>query len=222
MDYGEIVPEQIVKVKRKLKEYDDYNIIAFFHHHFYLFPEVYSKYGDSSLIRNYTNTIQQLQQAHVKTVLHGHKHIDLERPLITDSYYESADNIINVIAGGSIGTSRTTRHTFNIIDFYDKESDIELVQRKFVYNNDQLEPVIIKQIPPKYKSTNSKIRLLNTFQLNNPILYSLYMEAIEKINVAANDYSNMLNWLENIFVGFEEIHKIFETNSICKIFPMIL
>ena len=28
----------------------------------------------------------------------------------------------------------------------------------------------------------------------------------------------MLKWLESIFVGFEEIHKIFETNSLCIFF----
>ena len=28
----------------------------------------------------------------------------------------------------------------------------------------------------------------------------------------------MLKWLENIFVGFEEIQKIFETNSLCIFF----
>lgn len=218
VDYGEITPKQILRIKRELKKYDDYNIVAFFHHHFYLFPEVYSKYGDSSLIRNYTNIIQQLQQAHVKTVLHGHKHFDLERPLITDSYYENAKNIINIVAGGSIGTSRVAKHTFNIIDFYDKDSDVELVQRKFVYNNDQLEPIIVRQIPPKDSDSNSSIRLLNVFKLNNPELFSLYIDAMDKINIVADDYNNMLKWLENVFVGFDEIHKIFEANSLCVFF----
>lgn len=217
-DFGEIEPKQILKIRRELNKYDDYNIVAFFHHHFYLFPEVYSKYGDSSLIRNYTNVIQYLQQSHVKTVLHGHKHFDLERPLITDSYYENANNIINVVAGGSVGTGRVAKHTFNVIDFYDKESDLELVQRKFVYNNDQLEPITIKQIPPKASTNNSSIRLLNVLKLNNPDLFSLYTEAIDKINIVADDYNNMLKWLENIFVGFDEIHKIFESNSFCVFF----
>lgn len=218
VDFGEITPQQILKVKRELSKYDDYNIVAFFHHHFYLFPEVYSKYGDSSLIRNYTNVIQLLQQARVKTVLHGHKHFDLERPLITDSYYENAKNIINIIAGGSVGTKRVPKHTFNIIDFYDKDSDVELVQRKFVYNNDQLEPIITRQIPPKTTNNNSSIRLLNVLKLNNPDLFSLYTDAIEKVNIVADDYNNMLKWLESIFVGFEEIHKIFEANSLCVFF----
>ena len=170
-----------------------------------MFPEVYSKYGDSSLIRNYTNIIQQLQQAGVNTVLHGHKHFDLERPLITDSYYENAKNIINIIAGGSVGTNRVAKHTFNVIDFYDKDSEIELLQRKFVYNNDQLEPITVKQIPPKVGINTSSIRLLNVLKLNNPDLYSLYTDAIDKINIVADDYNNMLKWLESIFVGFDEI-----------------
>lgn len=218
VDFGEITPKQLLKVKRELNNYDDYNIVAFFHHHFYLFPEVYSKYGDSSLIRNYTNIIQQLQQARVKTVLHGHKHFDLERPLITDSYYENAKNVINIIAGGSVGTNRVSKHTFNIIDFYDKDSDIELIQKKFVYNYDQLEPIVTRQIPPKASDNNSSIRLLNTFKLNNPELFSLYFDAIEKINLVADDYNNMLKWLENVFIGFDEIHKMFETNALCVFF----
>lgn len=218
VDFGEITPKQILRIKRELNKYDDYNIVAFFHHHFYLFPEVYSKYGDSSLIRNYTNIIQQLQQARVKTVLHGHKHFDLERPLITDSYYENAKNVINIIAGGSVGTNRVAKHTFNIIDFFDKDCDVELVQRKFVYNNDQLEPITVRQIPPKVGDSNSSIRLLNVLKLNSPELFSLYTEAIDKINIAADDYDNMLKWLENVFVGFEEIHKIFEANSQCVFF----
>ena len=61
---------------------------------------------------------QQLQQMGVRTVLHGHKHLDLERPLITDSYYENPNNIIDIIAGGSVGTSRVPKHTFNIIELF--------------------------------------------------------------------------------------------------------
>lgn len=218
MDYGEISTKQILNKKRDLSKYDDYYTVAFFHHHFYLFPEVYSKYGDSSLIRNYTNVIQQLQQAHVKTVLHGHKHFDLESPLITDSYYENSNNLINIIAGGSVGTNRVTKHTFNIIDFYDKDSDIELVQRKIIYNNDHLEPIVIKQIPPKSTKNNSSIRLLQGLEFNNPDLFSKLIEAVDKINLIVDDYNNVLKWLENVFVGFEEMHKVFESNPLCVFF----
>ena len=171
-DYGEIPTEQILKMNRNLKKYSDFNIIAVFHHHFYLFPEVHKKHGDSSLIRNYTNVIQQMQQAGIKTVLHGHKHFDLERPLITDLYYENANNVINVIAGGSVGTNRTVKHTFNIIDFFDKENNSKIIQRKFTYNDDQLEPVVPRHIPPETRENNNNIKLYSLFELNAPELYA--------------------------------------------------
>ncbi len=218
VDFGEIQQKQMLKISRSLIKCDDYNIIAFFHHHFYLFPEVYTKYGDSSLIRNYTDIIQRMQKLGVKTVLHGHKHFDLERPLVTDSYYENANNIINIIAGGSVGTDRVTKHTFNIIDFFDKENHIDLLQRKFTYNNDQLEPITLKQIPPQSNETNKSIRLLKTLEYNNPELYQKYINAIDRINIAADDYKNMVNWLENVFVGFNEVFKIFDKDSLCVFF----
>lgn len=210
-DFGEISPKQILYINRELKKYSDFNIISLFHHHFYLFPEIHAKYGDSSLIRGYTNIIQRMQQVGVKTVLHGHKHYDLERPIITDSYYENANNIINVIAGGSVATMRTQKHTFNIIDFYDKADNYKIIQRKFVYNDDQLEPVIIRSIPPEMSETKS-IHLYNDFRLNSSDLFSKYNAEIERINIAANDYSNIVTWLENAFLGFNEIHKIFQNN----------
>lgn len=55
-------------------------------------------------------------------------------------------------------------------------------------------------------------------EINNPDLFFEYSIAIEKINIVADDYSNMLKWLESVFVGFEEIQKIFETNSLCIFF----
>lgn len=219
VDFGEIPSQQILKIQRKLNKFDDYNVVALLHHHFYLFPEVYTKYGDTSLVRNYTNVIQQMQQAGVKTVLHGHKHFDLERPLVTDSYYENANNVINIIAGGSVATNRTTKHTFNIIDFYDKENDLKLVQRKFVYNNEQLEqPITTRHFPPENHGDARIVRLYNTLKLNDPDLFSKYSDAVDKINIAADDYNNIVKWIESIFVGFDEIQKTFERNSLCVLF----
>lgn len=220
-DYGEITNAQILNMRRKLAKLTDYNIVAFFHHHFYLFPEIYNKFGDSSLIRNYTTVIQQMQQLGVNTVLHGHKHFDLERPLITDSYYDNANNIIDIFAGGSVGTKRERKHSFNVIDFYDKDNDIKLMQKKFVYNNDHLEPIIKKQIPPQSSYKNNTIKLLNTLKVNNPDLYVKYTEEIERINIAESDYTNMNVWLENIFVGFNEVFKFFERDSLCIFFLLI-
>lgn len=219
IDFGEIPPQQMLKIQRKLSKFDDYNVVALLHHHFYLFPEVYTKFGDSSLVINYTNVIQQMQQAGVKTVLHGHKHLDLERPLVTDSYYENANNIINVIAGGSVATKRTTKHTFNIIDFYDKENDLKLIQRKFIYNNDQLEqPITTKHLPPENHGDDRIVKLYNSLKLNAPDLFSKYMEAVDKINIAVDDYNNIVKWLESVFIGFGEVQKMFDRNSLCVLF----
>lgn len=218
VDYGEITPKQLLDVKRRLDIYSDFNIVALMHHHFYLFPEIVTRFGDSSLIRNYTAVIQQMQQIGVKTVLHGHKHFDLESPIITDSYYNDENSIINVIAGGSIGKEKINNHSFNVIDFFDKNDSKKLLQRKFVYNNAQLKPIVVKQIPPKDNKKNSIINLLSTFEYNDYDLYCKYMDAIEKINVVADDYDNMNKWLENIFSGFTNVLKLLDKDSLCIFF----
>lgn len=218
VDFGEITHKQILEQQRKLSKMDEYNIVAFFHHHFYLFPEVYKKYGDSGLIRNYTAVMQHMQQLGVKTVLHGHKHFDLERPIITDSYYDNANNVINVIAGGSVGSKRVMKHTFSVLDFYDKENDLKLTQQKFVYNSAQLEPVIFKHFPPQISHNNINIQLFDTFKFHNSDLYIKYTESIEKINLVADDYVNMNKWLENILMGFNEVAKMFASDSLCIFF----
>lgn len=94
-DFGSISLKQISDIKRKLKQVNDYNIIALFHHHFSLFPEVSKEFGDSSLIRNYSEFIQELKYMDVKTVLHGHKHFDLERPYISDDYFITVFDLLN-------------------------------------------------------------------------------------------------------------------------------
>lgn len=218
VDFGEIKHKQILDQQRKLYKLDDYNIVSFFHHHFYLFPEIYKECGDSGLIRDYTAIMQHMQQLGVKTVLHGHKHFDLERPSITDSYYDNANNVINVIAGGSVGSNRVVRHTFSVLDFYDKENDLKIVQKKFVYNSAQLEPVIPKQFPPQYSHNSVNVQLYNCLKFNNSELYIKYIESKEKINIVANDYENMDKWLENILMGFNEVSKIFMSDSLCIFF----
>lgn len=218
VDFGEITHKQILEQQRKLSKLDDYNIVSFFHHHFYLFPEVYKKCGDSGLIRDYTAIMQHMQQLGVKTVLHGHKHFDLERPSITDSYYDNANNVINVIAGGSVGSDRVVRHTFSVLDFCDKENDLKIVQKKFVYNSAQLEPVIPKQFPPQNSHNSVNVQLYNCLKFNNSELYIKYMESKEKINIVADDYENMDKWLENILMDFNEVSKIFISDSLCIFF----
>ncbi|GAE02570.1 hypothetical protein CBO05C_2260 [Clostridium botulinum B str. Osaka05] len=211
-DYGNISLQQISDIKRKLKQVNDYNVVALFHHHFYLFPEVSKKFGDSSLIRNYSEFIQELKYMDVKTVLHGHKHFDMERPYISDDYYDTTESIINIFAGGSLGTFRTNRHTFGIIDFYDKKEDVKLTQKKFVYNDESLEPIQIKRIPPKNILTKV-VKLLELLKVNSPDKFNAYQSIAEKNYSIYNDCNKIIEWLSEIFTGFNETYKILNENE---------
>lgn len=211
-DFGNISLKQISDIKRKLKQVNDYNVIALFHHHFYLFPEVSKKFGDSSLIRNYSEFIQELKYMDVKTVLHGHKHFDLERPYISDDYYDTTESIINIFAGGSVGTSRTPRHTFSVIDFYDKKEEVKLIQKKFVYNDESLEPIQTKRIPPK-NTINRVVKLLELLEVISLDKYNAYQITTEKNYAIYPDCNKIIEWLSEIFTGFTETYKILNEND---------
>ncbi|MBU3155013.1 metallophosphoesterase [Clostridium estertheticum] len=210
-DYGEIPTSQTTNVRRRVKKFDGYNVIALFHHHFYLFPEVVQEYGDSSLVRNYANLIQELKYMNVKTVLHGHKHFDLERPLITEDYYQTTDSIIDVFAGGSVGAKIVDRHTFSVIDFYDEKEDVKLVQNKFIYSGEHLEPIVKKQIPPKNIS-DRKIMLIEILKTNNYDIYLKYIETTDKMNKTYRTCKEINNWTSEALTGFKDVYKFLDSD----------
>lgn len=205
-DYGNIPLHQITPIERKVKKLDDYTIVALFHHHFYLFPEVAKQFGDSSLIRNYTQIIQHLQYMNVSVVLHGHKHFALERPFITDDYYESGDNIIHVFAGGSVGTDRKEEHTFGVLDLYEKKDDLKLKHNKFIYNGENLEPLVKKQVPPP-KLCNRVVKLLEVLNTLNPEIYKIYEENAEKAFKTYDCCNKIISWISEAVTGFSEVYK---------------
>ena len=205
-DYGYIPLSQITPIERKIKKLDDYIVVALFHHHFYLFPEVAHQFGDSSLIRNYAEVIQHLRYMNVSIVLHGHKHFALERPFIMDDYYESADNIIDVFAGGSVGTDRKEEHTFGVLDLYEKKDDIKLKHNKFVYNGENLEPIIKKQVPPQ-KLSGRVVKLLEILKTLNPEKFELYEETAEKAFRSYDSCSKIISWVSEAITGFTEVYK---------------
>lgn len=205
-DYGHIPLSQITPIERKVKKLDDYTVVALFHHHFYLFPEVAQQFGDSSLIRNYAQVIQHLRYMNVSVVLHGHKHFALERPFIMDDYYESADNIIDVFAGGSVGTDRKEEHTFGVLDLYEKKEDIKLKHNKFVYNGENLEPIVKKQIPPQ-KLSSRVVKLLEILKTLNPEKHELYEETAEKAFKSYDSCNKIISWVSEAITGFTEVYK---------------
>ena len=178
-DYGRIPVSQLTAMARKIRGMDDYTVVALFHHHFYLFPEIAQRFGDSSLIRNYAEVMQQLSYMHVSVVMHGHKHYALERPFITEGYFESPENIIDVFAGGSVGTDRKDEHTFGVLDLYGKDDDIKLRHYKFCYKDEKLEPIKEKQVPPK-KTSGRVVKLLEILEMLRPEKYKTYVTTSEK------------------------------------------
>ena len=205
-DYGYISLTQISPIRQKIKKLDDYTIVAMFHHHFYLFPEISQRFGDSSLIRNYTDVIQQLRCMNVSVVLHGHKHFALERPFITDSYYESSDNIIDVFAGGSVGKKGKEEHTFGILDLCGKTDDIKLRHNKFTYKEEKLEPIERKQVPPP-KLNNRVVKLLEILKTSNLEAYNLYEKNAEKAFASYEYCSKIIIWVSEALTGFTDVYK---------------
>ncbi|MDR2932916.1 MAG: ATP-binding protein, partial [Oscillospiraceae bacterium] len=211
IDYGEIAMADITAASREIKKLDGYNIIAFFHHHFYLFPEIAHKIGDSGLIRNHTTVTQYLKQMNVKTILHGHKHYDLERPFITEDYYKTTDSIIDVFAGGSVGTARKDYHTFSIIDFYPRSEAVKIIQKKFIYKEEALD-VVSKQIPPQ-NITTKILRLLELLKTVNPDASQKYTDTAEQIFKTYPTCNQVILWLNEAITGFTDVFKLIEKDD---------
>lgn len=207
-DFGHVSMSQITEVRRKIKNLNDYNVIALFHHHFYLFPEIAREFGDSSLIRNYSEVTNQLKYMNVRTVLHGHKHFDLERPYITDDYYETTESIIDVFAGGSVGVAGKEKHTFNVLDFYEKKDNLKLIHNKFTYN-DELFSITKKQIPPQNVATRV-VKLLEMLKTANPNAHNDYTDTVEKIFKIYKTCNEITNWISEAITGFNEVYKFLD------------
>lgn len=210
-DYGYIPLSQITPIEREIKKLDDYTVVALFHHHFYLFPEIAHEFGDSSLIHNYTEVIQHLRYMNVSIVLHGHKHFALERPFITDDYYESSESIIDVFAGGSVGTNRKEEHTFGVLDLYPKKDDIKLKHNKFVYHGENLEPIIRKQVPPQNSSVKL-VKLLDILKTSNPEKLTLYEESALKAFKSYDSCTKIISWVSEAITGFTDVYKYLDSD----------
>ncbi len=211
-DYGYIPLSQITPIMRKIKKLENYTVVALFHHHFYLFPEIAQQIGDSGLIRNYTEVTQYLRNMNVSVVLHGHKHFALERPFVMDDFYDSSDNVINVFAGGSVGAEEKEEHTFGVLDLYERKDNIKLKFKKFVYNSENLN-IINKQMPPE-KISGRIIKLLDTLKTLNYEKYNLYRNTAEKIYAPYyNDCNKIVSWVSEAITGFTEVYECIEEDD---------
>lgn len=203
-DFGEISMRQLSKRWRNMNELDGFQAVAMFHHHFFLFPDIASNLGDADVVRNHSTVVRDLRSMGVKTILHGHKHFDLERPFINDDYYETTDSIINVFSGGSAGAARgLQRHTFSIIDFYPEHESIQLRQQKFVYKEDVLDPIKTIHIPPISKSAQL-VKLIELLENWNTAAYEAYSSAIMSNAHFHRVCSIATEWVGNALTGYSE------------------
>lgn len=213
-DFGEIPIAQIASMRRRTAHLSDYTLVALFHHHFYLFPDIAKNVGDADVVRNHAALVRGLRTMGVKTVLHGHKHFDLERPFINEDYYDSADSIIDVFAGGSAGANGLQQHTFSIIDFFPRQDPIKLVQKKFIYREDHLEPLKIKQIPPVSKMPRL-IRLLELLKEQNYDFNKKFTDASMASQRLYTVCTCVIQWLDKALTGFSEVGRYLLDDPLC-------
>jgi len=209
-DFGEISMRQLSKQRRNMYKLDGFQAVAMFHHHFFLFPDIASNLGDADVVRNHPTVVRDLRSMGVKTILHGHKHFDLERPFINDDYYETTDSIIDVFSGGSAGAAcGLQRHTFSIIDFYPEHESVRLRQHKFVYKEDALDPIKTIYIPPISKSAQL-VKLTELLESRNTDAYKAYSSAIMSNTHFHQVCSAVAEWTGNALTGYNETLRCLE------------
>lgn len=211
-DYGEISMRQLAGQRRKMGELDGYRAVAMFHHHFFLFPDNPNQLGDADVVRHHATVVRDLRSMRVKTILHGHKHFDLERPFINDDYYETTDSIIDVFAGGSVGAEGLQQHAFSVIDFYPEHDAVKLKQQKFIYREDALAPIKTIQIPPASKAAQV-IRLSELLKNRSYDAYEAYQAAIMSNAHLYQTCRNIIEWTGNALTGYSETYRCLDRND---------
>ena len=211
-DFGYIEPKELNDVfttfKNQIKDFSDYNLIALFHHHFYPFPEVINGKPDASFIRNYTDVMNHFQRNGVRLVLHGHKHLSIQRAVTDHKYFENPDSIIYVLSAGSVGAADVSNPSFQWVRFFDKYHNRLAEGEKYDYKDQQLETVKKFIIPPlgaEEKSLSSN--LLENLITDDPKLYKEYdkvTNTFEQI-ILDNKINHIIDAIGRLFTVFNDI-----------------
>ncbi|KJS66380.1 MAG: hypothetical protein JL50_11495 [Peptococcaceae bacterium BICA1-7] len=216
-DYGFISREQLTSVYDKLSDshidYKSYITIAAFHHHFYPFPEILSKQGDTSLLRDYERVIDRLIKFNTKLILHGHKHIPLIRPIVTDDSWGKQP--IFAIAGGDIGNKNSSRH-FQLIEAFNDNTPSICNLSKYTFIGDKLGPLETFAIPPspREEETLSK-KITEILKMENIELYNYYINEISDRDIISNNTSinNVIINISKVFTSFAEVKEKLTNNN---------
>ena len=219
-DYGFISKSQLRvafdELNNQLKDPNEYSIITCFHHHFYPFPEIYDEYGDSSLIRNFTNVIDKLQKSNVKVVLHGHKHLPIIRPVINQKYFSDPNSMLYVFSAGSIGKKDVTNRSFQIIDIYPQNSNRIAEVHRFNYKHEELQDTEDFLIPPRRKyEQHDYIMLREVFSEEFSEEYQNYIDKIHDFDHVSQGYriDEIIKNISKTITSFDYVKKDIQKSS---------
>ncbi len=211
-DYGEIETDQLTTIFDELHEnvedLDNYRIVATFHHHIYPFPEIYTKYGDSSMIRNFSNVIDYFFSNNVSIILHGHKHASLARPIVTGKYYNNPNKMMHVFSSGTIGSDRGER-SFEIINIHPMNEAIDAYITKFFYVGMECQHKNVFSVPPQQNVSIGYIELLEVLNTTNPDLYNRYIDNINESDSISYSYrvNSIIQYLSGTLTVFDNVKR---------------
>lgn len=216
-DYGYIKSQQVYDAFKKLKDEikdEKYTIVTAFHHHFYPFPEKYGKSNDISIIKNFDEIIRELSRYNVKIVLHGHKHVPIQRPIITDKYFTEPSSTMYAFSAGSLGSKRTDNMSFQVVELYSPDEYLTTRINRFDYALDQLLDVKEIQIPPKKYENGTYIEILDILKTENKNLYEMYINIFDSDNIfSEHSVDKIVDNISKTITKFESTRNKLKENT---------
>ncbi|WP_160688583.1 metallophosphoesterase [Clostridium sp. C2-6-12] len=223
-DYGYISLKQLSQsfkdAKKLVENLDDYTVVSIFHHHFYPFPEIQTKHGDTSLIRNYDEVIDMLIKNNVKIVLHGHKHTQIVRPVVNDSYFYDSKSLIVVCSAGSIGNKSVENRAFQIAHIFEPDDETIVSLDRFEYKGLRCDNVRKFSYPPQKEYGKIIIDLLKIIQVHEEYLYIDYLDEIKAKDVISPESEKIIEFINKIYSEFKSTREELQRNP--KIIYLIL
>jgi len=211
-DYGYIDPLELDNVFTTLREiipgHSDYNLLATFHHHFYPFPEMSKAKQDRSFIRNYTAVMDQFQRYKIRMVLHGHKHLPIQRALTDNRYFDDPDSIIYVLAAGSVGHRDVYNPSFHWLRVLSGNSARLADGERYTFKDEEFDmakPFILP--PPGKEEKGFAESLLPYLEMENSDLYQKYQDLTNDFEqlVLDSQIGKVIELVGNLFTIFPDI-----------------
>lgn len=214
-DFGEISVEQLNdafdELQNEIGNLSEYRILATFHHHIYPFPEIYSKYGDSSMIRNFAVVIENFLSRHVSIILHGHKHTSISRPITNNKFYTDPKKMIHVFSAGSIGSDRGSK-SYQIVEIHSLNDTIDVQTTKYIYEGIEFQTTETITFPPKETNLIGTLNIVDILRARNYDLHEQYKKLVFFKDKKSEQYkvSEIINDISNTITTFKDIRNYLE------------